>query len=243
MIQFKYSTNLNRKKIALVTGANRGIGNEICRQLANKDIFVILTARDLKKGEAATKKIDSSGTRIVFYQLDVANVESIEQIKTFVEEKFGKLDILINNAAIYIDGSSSATSVNPDIVRQSFETNVMGPLMLCQAFIPLMRKNRFGRIVNISSGMGAFSSLGGGYAGYRISKTALNAMTKILAAEVAGKNISINSMCPGWVRTDMGGIAASRNVEKGAETAIWLALQPDGGPNGKFFRDKKEIPW
>lgn len=231
------------KKIALVTGGNRGIGLEICRQLADRNILVILTARDSAKGSTAAQKLDPTGNNILFHQLDVSDEKSINSIGEFVKDKFGKLDILINNAAIYIDGNSSAYNVDPAIVRQTLETNLMGPLLLCQAFVPLMKKNDFGRIVNISSGMGAFSELGGGYPGYRISKAALNAFTKILATDLSGTNILVNSMCPGWVKTDMGGAGASRSVQEGADTAVWLSLLPNNGPSGKFFRDRREINW
>jgi len=231
------------KKIAIVTGANRGIGKEICKQLVEKDVFVILTARDKNTGSEVVHKLDLSGENIIFHQLDVADQTSINNLKSFVNSEFNRLDILVNNAGIYIDGNATSYQIDPNIIRTTLETNLMGPIMLCQAFIPLMKKNNFGRIVNLSSGMGAFSDMGGGYPGYRISKTALNSFTKILATDLAGTNILVNTMCPGWVRTDMGGPEASRSVEEGTDTAVWLSLLPDNGPTGKFFRDRKEISW
>ncbi|MFC2088033.1 SDR family oxidoreductase [Calditrichota bacterium] len=231
------------KKIALVTGANRGIGLEICRQLSKKNLLVILTSRNSDQGIAATQKLDKTGKSIIFHKLDVSDEDSIKDVNDFVNNKFGKLDILINNAGIYIDGNSSAYNVEPGLVRRTLDTNLMGPLLLCQALIPLMQKNNYGRIVNISSGMGAFKSLGSGYAAYRISKTALNALTKILASEMSGSNILVNSMCPDWVRTDMGGADATRSVEEGADTVVWLALNENNKVTGKFFRDRKEIEW
>jgi NAD(P)-dependent dehydrogenase (short-subunit alcohol dehydrogenase family) len=233
-----YSNN-----VALVTGANRGIGLEICRQLIEKNIFVILTSRDEEKGKMAASNLDSSGNKVIFHQLDVADFESISRIVEFVQSRYSRLDILINNAGILIDENTSALNISMDIVQKTLDINFKGPFKLIQSFLPIMKKNNYGRIVNISSGMGAFSEMGGGYAAYRISKTALNAMTKIIASELSDTNILINSMCPGWVRTEMGGSNANRSVEKGADTAIWLATQPDGSKSGNFYRDNKVIDW
>ncbi len=234
---------MNQKKIALVTGANRGIGLEICRQLAQEETLVILTSRDEKKGQLALEKIDPRGEKVIFHPLDVNDADSISRIVPFIESGYGTLDILINNAAVLLDEHTSAQEVDMTIIRQTIETNVIGPFKLIQSILPLMKKENFGRIVNLSSGMGALNGMTGDSAGYRISKTALNALTKILASELSGSNILVNTMCPGWVRTDMGGPNASRSVEEGADTAIWLANLPDDGPSGKFFRDRKEISW
>ena len=222
------------KRVALVTGGNRGIGKDICRQLAMQNFIVILTARDMDKGQDAANELK---------ELDVTEIQTFANRKNQVLEKFGRLDVLINNAGILIDDSEPALLVGPQIIRDSIETNLIGPLVLCQTFIPLMQKQNYGRIINVSTGMAAFSGIGSGYAGYRLSKVALNAMTKILSNEVAGSNILINAMCPGWVRTDMGGAGAPRTVKQGADTAIYLATLPDGGPSGKFFRDRREISW
>ena len=234
---------MNQKRVALVTGANRGIGYEICRQLARSGLTVILTARDENAGQKSVKNLQKDDLDIHFEPLDVQDEQSIRDLHESIESKFGQLDILINNAGILIDESYSTLQIPLDVMRRTLETNLLGPLNLCQTFIPLMKKNNYGRIINISSGMGAFSEMGSGYAAYRISKAALNAMTRILASEVYGSNILINAMCPGWVRTKMGGAGATRSVEKGAETAVWLALMEDKGPSGCFFRDKKEIEW
>ena len=230
-------------KIAVVTGANRGIGFEICKQLAQKKIKVILTARDEAKGKAAVQKLVKEGLDAVFYQLNVSDATSVKNLADRIQKELGRLDILINNAGIFIDPGKLAQNVELDIVRKTLEINLLGPLSLCQTFIPLMKKHNYGRIVNLSSGMGAFNEMGGGNASYRISKTSLNSMSVILASELRGSNILVNAMCPGWVRTDMGGKNATRSVERGADTAIWLATLPDNGPSGKFFRDRKEIPW
>jgi len=231
------------ERIALITGANRGIGFEICKQLAQKKIKVILTARDEAKGKAACAKLVKQGLDVVFHQLDVSDSNSRKNIVGFAQKEIGKLDILINNAGLFIDQGKLAQNVELDIVRKTLEINLLGPLSLCQTFIPLMKKHNYGRIVNLSSGMGAFNEMAGGSASYRISKTALNSMTVILASELSGSNILVNTMNPGWVRTDMGGKNATCSVERGADTAIWLATLPDNGPSGKFFRDRKEIPW
>jgi NAD(P)-dependent dehydrogenase (short-subunit alcohol dehydrogenase family) len=229
-------------QVALVTGANRGIGKEICRQLALKGYRVVLTARDQEKGMLAVRELQSAGD-IHFMQLDLNRVESFADFREKLIGEFGRLDVLVNNAAVLLDGNTAAVNTDIDVVRRSLETNLLGPLALCRAFIPVMLKQDYGRIINLSSGMGAFNEMGSGYAGYRISKTALNAMTNLLAVELRGKNVHINAMCPGWVKTDMGGPGASRTVEQGADTAVWLAGQPAGGPSGKFFRDRKEIRW
>lgn len=234
---------MSQDKISLVTGANRGIGFEICRQLARVGIKVIFTSRDELKGKSACEKLVKEGLDIVFHQLDVNDTASIINVSDHIQREFGRLDILINNAAIYIDQGRLAQNVDLDTVRKTLEINLLGPLSLCQTFIPIMKKHNFGRIVNVSSSMGAFNEMGGGSASYRISKTALNSMTVVLASELKGSNITVNTMDPGWVRTDMGGKNATRSVEQGADTAIWLATLPDNGPSGKFFRDRKEVPW
>ena len=231
------------EKIALVTGANRGIGLEICKQLARHNITVILSSRDSAKGETAKQGIEKEGLKVVYHPLDVTDENSIKQIETFIHEQYGRLDILVNNAGIFPGSMESALSSSVDTLRQAMETNLYGPFRLCQTFIPLMQKNNYGRIVNLSSGMGQLSDMNGCCPGYRTSKTALNALTRMLADEIKGSNILINSMCPGWVLTDMGGPNATRKVEEGADTAIWLATLADDGPSGGFFRDRQLISW
>ncbi|HMK13985.1 MAG TPA: SDR family oxidoreductase [Burkholderiales bacterium] len=232
------------RKIAVVTGANRGIGFEICRQLAAKEIGVVLTSRDEAKGRKAVAQLRSEGLEVEFYQLDVTDAPGIQRLGGFLESKYGAVDILINNAGIMADAKSSGVlDVQLHVVRATMETNVYGPLLLCQVLIPLMRKKNFGRIVNISSGCGQLSDMGAGIPAYRMSKTALNALTRTLAAELKGSNILVNSMCPGWVKTDMGGPDAVRTVAEGADTAVWLATLPEGGASGGFYRDRKAIFW
>ena len=231
-------------KVAVVTGANRGIGFEICRQLASKGIHVVLTSRNEPKGRMAAEQLRDQSLDIEFCQLDVTDDLSIKRLGGFLEHKYGAADILINNAGIMSDPKgSSVLNVRPEIVRATMETNVYGPLLLCQMLIPAMRKKNYGRIVNISSGSGQLSEMGGGMPAYRMSKTALNALTRILAAELKGTNVLVNSMCPGWVKTDMGGPNAVRTVAEGADTAVWLATLPDGSASGGFYRYRKAIPW
>jgi NAD(P)-dependent dehydrogenase (short-subunit alcohol dehydrogenase family) len=230
-------------KIALVTGANRGIGFEVCRQLAGLGIHVILTGRDEVKGQAAQEKLSAEGLEVAYLQLDVTDEESIQRLAASVKKEYGCLHILVNNAGIYNDNRHSLLTVEMDVMRRAMETNAYGPLMLCQSFVPLMKKAGYGRIVNVSSGIGELSGLGSSYPAYRISKIVLNLHTRILAGELQGTNILVNAVCPGWVRTDMGGPGADRSVEDGADTVVWLATLPEGGPQGGFFRDRVQIPW
>jgi NAD(P)-dependent dehydrogenase (short-subunit alcohol dehydrogenase family) len=229
-------------KIALVTGSNKGIGFEICRQLAKNNVQVILTSPDPELGLEACETLSKEGLQLDYHQLDVTDEQSIQEMVDYVESKYGQLDILVNNAGILLDrGSVFTTDINT--IRQTMETNVYGPLLLTQKLIPLMEKHNYGRIVNISSGMGQLSDMNGGVTAYRISKVSINALTRMIAYELQGTNILVNTMCPGWVRTDMGGADATRSPEEGADTAVWLALLPDDGPSGKFFRDRQEFPW
>lgn len=235
------------EQIALVTGANRGLGFETCRQLALKGIQVILTSRDEAKGKAAAAQLQAEGLTVSYHPLDVADSISIQRLAHFIQEQFGHLEILVNNAGILIDplgnAEASVFQANLETLRRTYETNVYGPLQLCQALIPLMQKRGYGRVVNISSGMGQLSEMNGGYPGYRLSKTSLNAVTRMFADELKGTNILVNSVCPGWVRTDMGGSNANRSIEEGVDTIVWLATLPEGAPSGLFFRDRQPIPW
>ena len=232
------------KRLAVVTGANRGIGLEVARQLARKGLRVILTSRDQKRGLEAQKALAKEGFEVFWHELDVTRRRSVAALARYLSKEHGRADVLVNNAGIMTD--KSATSVldeSEELFHDTLETNFFGALRVCQAVVPLMQKHHYGRVVNLSSGLGQLDDMGDGHAAYRTSKTALNALTRMIATAMAGDNILVNSMCPGWVRTDMGGLAACRSVEKGAETAVWLAMLPDGGSTGGFFRDKKSIPW
>lgn len=234
-------------RVALISGANRGIGFEIARQLARKGVAVAIGARDLDKGRAAAQLIMDEGYSAEAVQLEITDSNSIVAAVGEVVLRHGQIDILVNNAAILVDGpggfKSSLFELDAETVRQTFETNVLGPLRLTQAVVPIMQRHRYGRIVNLSSGAGQLSDMRSGFPAYRMSKTALNALTRITAAELAGVNIKVNAVCPGWVRTDMGGAEAERPVETGAETPVWLAMLPENGPTGGFFRDQRPIPW
>ncbi len=230
-------------RVAVVTGANRGIGFEIARQLAGRGVHVILTSRDETKGRLALQRLADDGLSPGYHQLDVIDHDGIRRLRDFLDREHGRVDILVNNAGIAIDDGTSALKTQLDTVRRTMETNLYGPLLLSQMLVPLMRRIGYGRIVNVSSGMGQISSMRSGALSYRLSKAALNALTRILAAELKRSHILVNSMCPGHVRTAMGGSSASRSVEEGADTAIWLATLPDDGPTGGFFRDRQPIPW
>jgi NAD(P)-dependent dehydrogenase (short-subunit alcohol dehydrogenase family) len=231
-------------RVAIVTGANRGIGLEICRQLAQLGHHVVLTSRDAAKGKAACKSLNDAGLAVTYCKLDVTSARSINALTAFVTRTFGRADILVNNAGVMLDGRGTRF-LNSELAtyRATFDTNVWGPLLLSQALLPLMQKHRYGRIVNLSSGLGQLTGMGNHTPAYRMSKTALNALTCIVAAEAQGTNVLVNAACPGWVRTDMGGAGAPRSVEQGADTPVWLATLPDNGPTGGYFRDRKSIPW
>jgi len=227
-------------KVILVTGSTRGIGKETIRQLARLGHHTILTGRNEKHVTDVQDDLGGEGVITDACQLDVRDDKSIAAAVKFVADRHGKLDVLVNNAGIFLDESGAPGDIQ--VIRDTFETNVLGPYRVIQAFLPLLKKSGDGRIINLSSGMGGLTEMNGGYPGYRISKTALNAVTRIFANDLAGDKIRVNSVCPGWVKTDMGGDRATREVEKGAETIVWLATADDI-PNGKFLRDKQEIPW
>jgi NAD(P)-dependent dehydrogenase (short-subunit alcohol dehydrogenase family) len=231
------------KRVAVVTGGNRGIGFEVCRQLAGQGLRVVLTARDEDKARQAANELTGQGLDVLPFQLDVTDEEGIERLAGFLDREFGGVDVLVNNAGIFIDRDFGGVGIPMKRVRDSLETNLLGPWQLTQALIPLMKRRGYGRVVNVSSGMGAMSEMSGGYSAYRVSKLALNGLTRILADELRGTNILVNTMCPGWVQTSMGGPRAPRPVQEGADTAVWLATLPDGGPTGQFFRDRRQIAW
>jgi len=233
--------------IALVTGANRGIGLEIVRQLARRGMTAALAARSLAKGKAAAASLRAEGIEVPVVALDVTDGDSVQAAVADILARFGRIDVLVNNAGILEEGfnpeAASVFDTPIDRVMKTFATNTVGPLRLIEAFVPGMRERGYGRVVNLSSGAGQLSDMGAGYPAYRMSKAALNALTRITAAELGRGNVKINAMCPGWVRTAMGGPNATRTVDKGAETAVWLATLPADGPSGGFFRDMKPFPW
>ena len=223
---------MSDQRIALVSGASRGIGREIARQLVEKhDYLVLAGARD-------PRKVDLQGS-VVPIELDVTDPASVDAARRRIESDPGRLDVLVNNAGVG-GPADRAGDVDPEEARRVLETNLFGAWRLAQATLPLLHASDDPRIVNVSSGMGQLADMGGGYAAYRISKTALNALTRVLAAEEPG--IRVNSICPGWVRTDMGGSGAPRSVEEGADTAVWLATA-QRVPTAAFLRSREAIPW
>jgi NAD(P)-dependent dehydrogenase (short-subunit alcohol dehydrogenase family) len=227
-------------RVALVSGGNRGIGLEVCRQLAERGITVVMGSRDAEQGRTAAAGLPGG---VVVHQLDVADPESVERISRYVEEELGRLDVLINNAAISNDEGQSGVDADLDRVKEAMEANLFGAWRLCELAVPLMRRNGYGRIVNVSTGLASLEDMGGGSPGYRVSKTALNVLTRILASELRGSGILVNAVNPGWVQTDMGGSGATRTVEEGAEALVWAATLPNSGPTGGFFRDRQPVAW
>jgi NAD(P)-dependent dehydrogenase (short-subunit alcohol dehydrogenase family) len=230
------------KPVIVVTGGNRGIGFETCRQLAGRGAQVVLTARQAEAGEEAVKRLAAQKLSAQFHPLNVTDPESAAALRDHLGHTFGRLDVLINNAGIFSKQDGPGLDVNLEIVRATLETNTLAQLYLSQTLAPLLRHSSAGRIINVSSGMGALSDMEGGYAAYRLSKTALNAVTRILAAELLGA-VAVNSVCPGWVKTDMGGANAEREVSQGAAGIVWLALDARQELTGKFVRDREIIPW
>jgi NAD(P)-dependent dehydrogenase (short-subunit alcohol dehydrogenase family) len=236
--------NSKPDQIAIVTGANRGIGLEVSRQLAQQGIHVILTSRDEANGQAAVTTLQQAGLTVIHHPLEVTNSSDIATLVEFVQAKFGHLEILVNNAGILLeswDGSLFDTKL--ETLQTTMAVNAFAPFQLALALIPLMQVRDYGRIVNVSSGAGQLTDMNSGCPGYRLAKTALNAVTRILADELRETNILVNSACPGWVNTDMGGTNAPRLVGQGADTIAWLATQPNGAASGGFWRDRQLIPW
>lgn len=236
-------------KIVLVTGANRGLGFETSRQLAKNGHKVYMGCRNEEAGTNAAESLKSEGLNVEFVKLDVTKTADIRNFLNTLKSANERVDILINNAGVFLESdgpedrsSSSALKVDPVIILKTIEANTMGPLKLVQSIAPMMIEKKEGRIINISSGMGQLSEMTGHWPGYRISKTSLNALTKILSDELSEFNISVNSVCPGWVRTDMGGENATRSIEEGVATTVWLACC-ETPPMGKFIRDKVSIDW
>jgi len=228
-----------RTPVAIVTGANRGIGFEVCRQLAAKGFTVLLGARDLEKGRAAAAKLTPA---VLAVELDVSNPDDPARLARQIAQDYNRIDVLVNNAGVHYDSDETAITADWRVVREAFEVNLFGAWRMSQAIAPLMRAARHGRIVNVSSQAGSLTTIRGGTPAYSTSKAALNALTRVLAGDLAGTGVLVNAVCPGWVATDMGG-AGGRPVAEGAAGIVWAATLPDDGPTGGFFRDGKPLPW
>lgn len=231
-----------KSKIALVTGANRGMGLAASEKLASLGHHVILVGRNKGQLEEETSRLKSKNYSVENFAADVSIEADLFSLRDHVLSKHQRLDILINNAGIYIEEGNIFSSTDKTM-KNTLETNTMGPYRLMREMIPLMLKNGYGRVVNVSSGLGSFNGASTNCPAYCVSKAALNMLTNLFAQEVRGSNIKVNSVCPGWVKTDMGGASAPRSIEEGIAGIIWAATLDDNGPNGGFFRDGKPLEW
>ena len=229
------SIDPNRRRVALVTGANRGIGLEVCRQLAERGFRVFLGARDYEKGAAAARLLGGDVSPV---SLNVDDPDAPPRLAASI----GPVDVLINNAGVHYDTWQTALAPDWRVVREAFETNLFGAWRMAQTFAPEMRARGWGRVVNVSSGAGSLASMSAGPPAYATSKAALNALTRVLAGELAGSGVLVNAVCPGWVATDMGG-AGGRPIAEGARSVLWAVDLPDDGPTGGFFRDGQPVAW
>ena len=232
------------ERVALVTGANRGLGFETARQLLAKGLVVVLAGRDAAALERARRTLgEEEQRRAIALQMDITRAETIAAAQRTVIEQVGSVDVLVNNAAVLLGETDGVLSIPADDYRQTFETNLFGAIEVCRAFVPEMARAGYGRVVNVSSGAGQLATMSSYAPAYSMSKAALNAFTRILAATYRSSGVLANVVDPGWVRTDMGGRSAPRSPQQGADTIVWLATLPDGGPTGKFFHDRRAIEW
>lgn len=232
----------NDRAVAVVSGANRGIGLEVVRRLGHEGFAAVLGSRDAERGEASARDLRREGLEPIVMSLDVADDDSVAALAARVRDDLGRCDVLVNNAAIHYDAGQRGATADLAVVREAFETNVLGAWRLVEALLDLLRRSPHGRIVNVSSEAGSLAGMGAGTPAYSVSKAALNAMTRVLAGELRRDGILVNATCPGWTATDMGG-AGGRPVAQGAASVVWAALLPDDGPSGGFFRDGRALPW
>ncbi|MDD2866774.1 MAG: SDR family NAD(P)-dependent oxidoreductase [Candidatus Omnitrophica bacterium] len=263
------NNDTEHKKVAIVTGGDRGIGFQVCRRLGELGFQVVLTSPDPARGQAAAEKLKNAGLAVAYRVLDLLNDRHPAALRSFVMKKFGRVDVLVNNAGISLDAGMSKMEglvrrklkktprkmdygegpgileTDMGVMRATLEVNTLGALKMCQTFVPLMIKARYGRVVNISSTLGQLKDMTDEekVPAYQLSKTALNAVTKMTADACRGKNVAVNSVCPGWTRTDLGGPQAPQSPEEASKDIVWLATQPDNGPTGQFFQHRRRIPW
>jgi len=233
---------MGERRVALVTGANRGIGAEVARQLLGKGFVVFVAVRSRASGEEAVRRFGRVAGEARVVELDAADAASARRVADEVAARTPQLDVLVNNAGILGPGDDSIFTVTSDLLERTLRTNTVGPVVVTQAFLPLLGKGDSPRVVNVSSGGGSLTDMGHWAPAYSISKAALNAVTRQFAAALTGK-VAVNSVCPGWVRTDMGGEGATRSVEEGADTIVWLATEAPWTLTGKFLRDRVEVAW
>lgn len=229
--------------VAVVTGASRGIGFEVCRQLAALGYLVVLGSRDLRQAQLAAKELDASGDRVYPAHIEIDNSVNIAQLADWIRDRYGRLDAIVNNAAVPPDRWAIAGTTDLSPVAEALDVNLFGAWRVTQALLPLLRSSPRPRVVNVSSEAGSIALMSGGRPAYSVSKAALNAITRVLAGELRGTGILVNAVDPGWVRTDMGGAIAPRSVEQGAASVLWAVQLPDDGPTGGFFRDGEPVPW
>ena len=232
------------KGIAGITGGNRGLGFETARQLGRRGYFIVAGAPTLEKSQDTVRRLESEGFNATAVALDVTKVKDVEAVADLINREFRQFDILVNNAGVMPDRESGAKGVlesSEACLMEALETNLIGAFRVTRLLAPYLRSG--GRIVNLSSRMGQLSDMGPGYPAYRISKAAMNGLTRTLAAELNNRHILVNSVCPGWARTDMGGVGAMKTVEEGADTIVWAATLPPDGPTGKFFGEREEMQW
>ena len=232
-----------QKKVALVTGSYRGLGLETVIQLANSGFHAIISGRRSEVGKSAADNLISKGLEVSYLDLDVTSEDSIAAASKLVGDQFGKLDVLINNAGIHYDMGNSSINHNWKIVDEATQINFLGAWRVTESFLNLIKRSAAGRIVNVSSVAGSLNDVTPGTPAYSASKAAMNMLTIQLASELKTSGIKTNSVCPGWVRTEMGGPQAPRSVEEGAKGIVWAATLDEDGPTGGFFRDGKPIAW
>jgi NAD(P)-dependent dehydrogenase (short-subunit alcohol dehydrogenase family) len=240
------SLNPDGLPVAVVTGASRGLGKATAEALARQGYHVIMLCRDVRDAADHAMGLSHAGFSVEPRKVDVASSAEVSSVTKHITEEYGQVDLLVNNAGVFLEASAEGTDdplrVSVTAVMQTFNVNAMGAMRLIQAVVPLMREG--GRIVNVSSGMGRFSEIEGNYLGYRMSKTAMNGLTAVYAEALQNRGITVNAVCPGWVRTDMGGVQAERDIAEGIDTILWLATSDEAtGASGGFYRDRKLLPW